>query len=86
MVDKAKLLGEDLLLVVRSEYGKAAAAQNAGHGASYGHPQGGGPQGGMGMGGGYGGGGYGGMQQQQQQGYYVRFSLLRAHPLTCDEY
>lgn len=84
MVDKAKLLGEDLLLVVRSEYGKAAAAQNAGHGASYGHPQGG-PQGGTGMGGGYGGGGYGGMQQQQQQGYYVRLWLLHAHPLTLDE-
>ena len=79
MVEKAKLLGEDLLLVVRSEFEKASAAHNAGHGASYGMPMGG-----MGMGGppgaGFGGGGYGGPQQQQQQGGYYGYQQAQQPP------
>lgn len=81
MVDKAKLLGEDLLLVVRSEFEKALAAHNAGHGASYGMPPGamgmGGPPGG-----GY-GGGFGGPQQpypQQQQGGYYGYQQQPPQP------
>lgn len=82
MVEKAKLLGEDLLLVVRSEFGKASAAHNAGHGASYGMPMG---QGGFGGPGGFGPGGFGGpqqghMQQQHQPGGYYGYAQAQQPP------